>query len=47
MKALRIGDVPIDEHIAKYKMLVTKAKLKEENPVVIDLFQETLSLSLQ
>jgi len=47
MKVLRIGDVPIDEHIAKYKMLVTKAKLKEENPVVIDLFQETLSLSLQ
>jgi len=28
MKALRIGDIPIDEHIAKYKMLVTKAKLK-------------------
>jgi len=47
MKALRIGDVPIDEHIAKYKMLVTKAKLKEENPVVIDLFRESLSLSLQ
>jgi len=47
MKALRIGDVPIDEHIAKYKMLVTKAKLKEENPVVINLFRETLSLSLQ
>jgi len=47
MTALRIGDVPIDEHIAKYKMLVTKAKLKEENPVVIDLFRETLSLSLQ
>jgi len=47
MKALRIGDAPIDEHIAKYKMLVTKAKLKEENPVVINLFRETLSLSLQ
>jgi len=38
MKVLRIGDIPIDEHIAKYKMLVTKAKLKEENQVVIDLF---------
>jgi len=38
MKALRIGDIPINKHIAKYKMLVTKAKLKEENPVVIDLF---------
>jgi len=47
MKALRIEDVPIDEHIAKYKMLITKAKLKEENPVVIDLFRETLSVSLQ
>jgi len=47
MKALRIGDIPIDEHIAKYKMLVTKAKLKDENPIVIDLFWETLSMSLQ
>jgi len=28
-------------------MLVTKAKLKDENPIVIDLFQETLSTSLQ
>jgi len=27
MKALRIRDMPIDKHIAKYKMLVTKAKL--------------------
>jgi len=35
MKALRIGDMPIDEHIAKYKMLVTKAKLKDDNPIVI------------
>jgi len=47
MKSLRIGDTPIDEHIAKHKMLVTKAKLKDENPIVIDLFQETLSTSLQ
>ena len=38
MKALRIGDTPIDEHIAKYKMLVTKAKLKDDNLIVIDLF---------
>jgi len=47
MKALRIGDIPIDKHITKYKMLMTKAKLKDENPIVIDLFRETLSLSLQ
>jgi len=47
MKVLRIGDTPIDEHIAKYKMLVTKAKLKDDNPIVIDLFRETLSMSLQ
>ena len=47
MKALRIGDMPIDEHIAKYKMLVTKAKLRDDNPIVIDLFQETLTVSLQ
>jgi len=30
MKVLRIGDMPIDEHITKYKMLVTKAKLKDD-----------------
>jgi len=47
MKALRIGDIPIDEHIAKYKMLVTTVKLKDDNPIVIDLFRETLSMSLQ
>jgi len=47
MKALNIGDTPIDEHITKYKMLVTKAKLKDDNPIVINLFQETLSTSLQ
>ena len=47
MKALRIGDTLIDEHITKYKMLITKAKLKDDNPIVIDLFRETLSTSLQ
>jgi len=46
MKALR-RDIPIDEHIAKYKMLVTKVKLKDDNPIIINLFQETLSTSLQ
>jgi len=38
MKALRIGDMPINEHIAKYKMLVAKAKLKDDNLIVINLF---------
>ena len=38
MKALRIGDTLIDEHITKYKMLITNAKLKYDNPIVIDLF---------
>jgi len=47
MNALRIRDALIDEHIAKYKMLVTKAKLKDDNPIVINLFRETLSTSLQ
>ena len=47
LKALRIGDTPIDKNLAKYKMLVTKAKLKDDNPIVSDLFLETLSTSLQ
>jgi len=38
MKAFRIGDLPIDKHIAKYKMLITKAKLRDDNPIVINLF---------
>jgi len=38
MKVLRIGDSPINKHIAKYKILVTKARLRDDNPIVIDLF---------
>ena len=38
LKELQMGNTPIDKHIAQYKMLVTKSKLKNDNSVVIDMF---------
>ena len=37
-----------DQFVPKiFPTLVTKVKLKEDNPIVIDIFRETLSMSLQ
>ena len=45
MKEMQMGNTPIEEHIAKFKMLVTKSKL-EKNEAVVEYFRETLPLSL-
>src|ERR1700678_532895 len=37
----------IDEHIAKFQMMVSESKLDKSSPVIIDLFRETLSMPLQ
>jgi hypothetical protein len=38
----------IDEHIAKFKILVTQSGLdRDESPAVMDMFLETLTLTLQ
>src|ERR1700678_2967164 len=37
----------IDEHIAKFRMMVSESKLDKSSPVIIDLFRETLSMPLQ
>jgi hypothetical protein len=37
----------IDEHIAKFKMLVAESKIDTTNPLSIKLFKETLPLTLQ
>ena len=47
MKMLRMGNSSIEEHIAKFKMLVTKSGLSSNSPAVIDYFRETLQVPLQ
>ena len=43
MKEMKIGNASIDEHVAKFKMLVTKLKL-EKNEAVVEYFRETIPL---
>src|ERR1700678_3238402 len=48
MKTLRMKkDDSIDEHIAKFRMMVSESKLDKSSPVIIDLFCETLAMPLQ
>lgn len=47
MKTLRMGNNTIEEHVAKFKMLVTRSELTETSPAVIDYFRETLQVPLQ
>ena len=46
MKEMKMGNTSIEEHVAKFKMLVTKLKL-EKNEVVVEYFRETLPIPLQ
>ena len=46
MREMNMGNTPIEEHIAKFKMLVTQSKLAK-NDAVIEYFRETLPVSLQ
>ena len=41
-----MGNASIEEHVAKFKMLVTKSKL-EKNEAVVEYFRETLPIPLQ
>jgi hypothetical protein len=48
MKTLQMKkDDSIDEHIAKFRMMVSESKLDKSSPVIINLFQETLAMPLQ
>jgi len=40
-------DDSIDEHIAKFRMMVSKSKLDKSSPIIIDLFHEMLAMPLQ
>ena len=46
MKEMWMNNTPIKEHVAKFKMLVTRSKLAK-NEVVVEYFHETLPFSLQ
>ena len=45
MKELRLGKSSIEEHISKFKMLVTKLRLAK-NDAVAEYFRETLAICL-
>jgi len=47
MKNMRLRDGSIDQHIANFKMAVTKSGLDEDSPAVVDYFRESLTMALQ
>ena len=47
IKNLRMGSNSIEDHNAKFRMLLTKSKLDKTSPAVINYYCETLNLLLQ
>ena len=48
MKNLRMKrEDPMEEHIAKFKSLVSESRIDADSPVIIDMFRETLTIPLQ
>jgi hypothetical protein len=46
MKELKMGNTTVEEHVSRFKMLVTKSKLAK-NDAVVEYFRETLPIPLQ
>jgi hypothetical protein len=46
MKEMKMGNTSVEEHVSKFKMLVTKSKLAK-NDAVVEYFRETLPIPLQ
>ena len=44
---LKKGDATIEDHIAKYKILLRKAKIPKDSPPTIDYFMRSLLIPLQ
>ena len=42
-----MGSNSIEDHNAKFQMLLTKSKLDKTSPAIIDYYRETLNLLLQ
>ena len=47
MKTLWMGNNSIEEHNARFKMIVTRSELNATSPAVIDYYRETLNIPLQ
>ena len=45
--ALKMGESSIEDHIARYKVLLTKAGILEDTPSAIDYFRRSLNVPLQ
>ena len=44
---LKMGNNSIEDHIARYKVLLKKSKVPKDSPSAIDYFRKTLNLPLQ
>ena len=44
---LKKGDATVEDHIAKYKILLKKAKIPKDSPPAIDYFMRSLLIPLQ
>ena len=47
IKTLWMGNNSIEDHNAKFQMLLTKSRLDKTSPTIIDYYQETLNIPLQ
>ena len=47
MKTIRMGNNTIEEHITRFKMLVTTSDLDNNSPAVVDYFRDSLSIPLR
>ena len=47
MKLIKMGNNTIEEHIARFKMLVTTSDLDNKSPAVVNYFRDSLSIPLQ
>ena len=44
---LKMGDTPIDDHIARYQILLDRSGVPRDSPSAIDYFRRTLNIPLQ
>jgi hypothetical protein len=47
LTALKMGNNSIEDHIAKYKILLSRSDIPETSPLAIDYFRKTLNIPLQ
>ena len=47
MKSIRMGNNMIEEHITRFKMLVTTSDLDNNSPAIVNYFRDSLSIPLQ